>query len=192
MFESWPEAVELGRFERAALLTPRPDRVQSNDREPSRDVDRLRRSKDTVPLFASAREACRKGVRDVMVPRHREEWETQAVEQLASVLELRTATAVSQIARDHEDLRSQLRYQPAQSRDSLRRLTASEVEIRDVKNPSGHQPVDDSEELETRSCAGSHPPEASSPASDSRRARRRRRTEWSVWHTAIVWREPWA
>ena len=28
------EAVELGRVERAALLTPRPDRVQSNDREP--------------------------------------------------------------------------------------------------------------------------------------------------------------
>jgi len=28
------EAVELGRVERAALLTPRPDRVESNDREP--------------------------------------------------------------------------------------------------------------------------------------------------------------
>jgi hypothetical protein len=83
-----------------------------------------------------------------MVPRHREEWEAQAIEQLASVLELRTATAVRQIASNHEDLRSQLRYQLAQSRDWLGRRTASEMEIRAVENPTGHQPVDDSEELD--------------------------------------------
>jgi hypothetical protein len=73
-FQLGYEALELGRFESAALLTPRPDRVQPNDSEPTRDVDRLRRSEDTIPLIAGPGEARREDVRNIMVPRNGEEW----------------------------------------------------------------------------------------------------------------------
>ena len=73
-----------------------------------------------------------------MVSRNREKSETKALEQLASPLELGAATAMCEVARDHEDLGSQLRYLLAQGHEWLGRRTASEMEIRDVENPSGH------------------------------------------------------
>ena len=88
-FQLGYESLELGRLESAALLTPRPDRGQSNDSEPTGDVDRLRGSEDTIPLFAGPREAGREDVRNVMVPRNGEEWQADALEQLARPLELR-------------------------------------------------------------------------------------------------------
>ena len=137
-FQLGYEALELGRFESAALLTPRPDRVQPNDSEPTRDVDRLRRSEDTIPLFAGPGEARREDVRNIMVPRNGEEWQTEAFEQLADPFELRPATAVREVARDDEDLGIQPGKQRTQGREWLRLRATPEVEIRDVKNPSGH------------------------------------------------------
>ena len=74
-----------------------------------------------------------------MVSRNREERETDALEQLAGPLELRPATAVREVARDDEDLGIQPGNQLAQGREWLGRRTASEMEIRDVENPSGHR-----------------------------------------------------
>ena len=89
IFQLGYEAVELGRFERAALLTPRPNRVQSDDREPIGYVDGFRRSEDTFPLLSRPREARREDIRNVMVPRNGEEGEPEALEQLTGPLELR-------------------------------------------------------------------------------------------------------
>jgi len=119
-------------------MAPWSDRVQSNDRQLTGDVDGLRGSEDTIPLFAGPREARRENVRNVMVPWNCEEGETDALEQLASALEFWPAAAVREVAGDYEDLGSQLRYQLAQSCDWFGRRTVSKMEIRDVENPSVH------------------------------------------------------
>ena len=119
-------------------MAPWPDRVQSNDGQLTGDVDGLRRFEDTIPLFTRPREARRENVRNIVVPWNREEGETDALEQFASALELWPAAAVREVACDYEDLRRQLRYQFAQSGDWFGRGTVSEMEIRDVENPSVH------------------------------------------------------
>jgi hypothetical protein len=42
-----------------------------------------------------------------MVPRNREKWETEALEELTGPLELGAPTAMCEVARDYEDLRSE-------------------------------------------------------------------------------------
>ena len=98
------EAVELGPIDCASLLTPRANRVHSDDREPIGRVDGLCRSEDTFPRLASPREACREDIRNVVVSRNREQRETEAFEQLTRPLELGRATAMCEVTRDHEDL----------------------------------------------------------------------------------------
>ena len=73
-----------------------------------------------------------------MVARHREEREVEALEELSGQLELRSATAVGEVARHHEDFGSKPRNQPAQGRERLGGCTAPEMEIRDMEDPSGH------------------------------------------------------
>jgi hypothetical protein len=73
-----------------------------------------------------------------MVPRNGEEWQTDALEQLASPLELRPATAVREVARDDEYLGIQSGNQLAQGHEWLGLRAAPEMEIRNVQNLSGH------------------------------------------------------
>ena len=96
-----------------------------------------------------------------MVPRNREKWETEALEELTGPLELGAPTAMCEVASDYEDLRSEPWNQFAQSREWLGRRTASEMKIRDVENPSGHGPGTIAR-TSTRSRSGSQAAETSS------------------------------
>ena len=132
------ETLELRRLERAALLTPRPHRVQADDRQALRRVDGLGRPEDTFPLHTRLREACRERVRNVVVSRDREEGEPEAPEQLVRALELGPTAAVSEVAGDDEDLGLEPGNQLAEGREGLGLLAPAEMQIGDVEDPSCH------------------------------------------------------
>jgi hypothetical protein len=122
----------------AALLAPGSDRCQADDDDLVRGVHGLGRSEDLVPRRIRARETRRYRVRDVVVPGDGEHRCAERAEDHRSLLELPPSAAVSEIAGRHDELRSQRAGQGAERRDGLGRLSAPDVQVGNVENPSGH------------------------------------------------------
>jgi hypothetical protein len=73
-----------------------------------------------------------------VVPGDREHPGAERAEQLRGVLELALAAAVSEIAGRNDELRGQRACEGAERRDRLGRLSAPDVQVGNVENPSGH------------------------------------------------------
>jgi hypothetical protein len=125
--------------DRTALLAPRPDRVEPDDDDVIRDVERFGRAEDALPLVECARESCREGVRNVMVPGHDEEGQLERAQELGRGLELGAPPAVRHVPRGHEELGLEIGDESAQRLEGLPRLRMAHVQVREVEKASGHR-----------------------------------------------------
>src|SRR5688572_1091121 len=124
--------------DRTSLLTPGPNRVEPDDDDVIRDVERFGRSEDALPLVECARESCREGVRDVMVAGHDEEGQLERTQELRGRLELRAPPAVRHIPRGHEQLGLEIGDERSQRLERLPRLRMAHVQVGEVEKASGH------------------------------------------------------
>ena len=89
--------------QRAALLSPWPHGVETDDEEIGVGELRLGRSDDALPVSEGRREACRDRVREVVITRDGEKRQIEGLETLGRSLELGSPSAVREIAgRDDE------------------------------------------------------------------------------------------
>ena len=84
-------------------------------------------------------EARGKGVRDVVVSRHDEQWTVEAAQELGGALELATATALREITARDDELRLDLLRQLPQRLVQRGRLRPTEVKVGDVENAGRHR-----------------------------------------------------
>lgn len=124
--------------QRAALLAPRTHGAEPDADDPLRPVDRLGRREDVVPGRVGAREPSRNRERDVVVSRHGEDRRAERAEELGCALELVGSPAVGEIAGRDDQLGCQLTGEIPQRRDWFGRLSAPDVQVRDVENPCCH------------------------------------------------------
>ena len=133
-------ALELRVADAARLVAPRPDRVEADDVRPRRRVDGLGRLPLPLELAPGAREARREGVRDVVVPGHREHGGAEA--RGGSRRRARAGRA----GRGASGRRSRSRA-PASTRSTRRAerplqdrvVPGAEMEVGDVEDASNHR-----------------------------------------------------
>ena len=125
--------------DRTSLLAPRPDRVEPDDDDVIRDVERFRRAEDALPLVEGARESRREGVRNVMVPGHDEEGQLERAQELRGDLELGAPPAVRHVPRGHEELGLEIGDESAQRLERLPCLRMAHVQVGEVEKASGHR-----------------------------------------------------
>ena len=73
-----------------------------------------------------------------MISRNRHERKTERLKKFPRALQFSRATAVREVAGDHHDLGVKPRDQLAKRLERHGRCGVTQMEIRDVKNPSGH------------------------------------------------------
>ena len=129
---------ETGRVEPAALVAPRPRRVEPADDGIRGAENRVGRAEDLDEPIPRPCDAGGQRVGDVVVARDGERRRRQAVEERLRLLELRDATAVREIAaRDHE-LRGKLVTERHERIVERRRLAGAAVQVGDVDRARGH------------------------------------------------------
>ncbi len=126
--------------DRTSLLAPRANRVEPDDDDVIRDVERLGRAEDTLPLVERARESCREGVRNVVVAGYDEEGQVQRAQELRSDLELDSSASVREVTRGHEQLGLEVLDERTQRVEWLPcfRVTAH-VQVGEVEESGGHR-----------------------------------------------------
>jgi hypothetical protein len=132
-------AVELVLAQPARLVTPRADGVEADDQQPFRAVDRLGRLPEPLELRERPREPGGEGVRDVVVPRDREQGQAEAAEEARRPLVLVAAPAVGQVAARHDQLGARPLDQARERALDLRILACAGVQVGQVEDPRRHR-----------------------------------------------------
>jgi hypothetical protein len=130
-------ALELLGVESASLLAPGLDGDEPDDDELVRPVYGLDLTEDASPLVPRPGDATRNRVRDVVITRHREQWATQPAQEGGCPFELRSTTAMSEIAGHDDELGIELFGQLSQPNDRLWRLPSPQVKVGDMDNARG-------------------------------------------------------
>ena len=113
----------------ARLVPPRAHRVQADDEQLLRAVDRLGRLPLALELAERSSKTGREGVGDVVVPWDHEQWWAEAAEEGGGAFVLPTSAAVGEVARDGDQLGRNPLDQRFQAALDLRFLDASRVQI---------------------------------------------------------------
>ena len=124
-------------LESAALLAPATNGVQADDDDTVSCVGRLRLSEDMLPIGECPGEPCGNGVRDVMVPRNRQEWQPDPPEELRSRFQLLSPATVRQVARDDEQGWLHVGDQLAERSERLPGFAVAHVQIGEVEDARG-------------------------------------------------------
>ena len=121
-----------------ALLAPGSNRVEAYNDDSVAGVLGLGGAEDAFPLRKRARETCRNRVRDVVIPRYRQERQPEPLQELRCCLELRATTAVGQVACCDEQLGPQVSDQLTERAQRLPCLPVTHVQVGEVENARGH------------------------------------------------------
>lgn len=74
-----------------------------------------------------------------MVPRHREQRKIEAPEKLRGLFELGSAATMREIARREKKIGLELRREPVERHERLRRFSAADVQVGNVEDARGHR-----------------------------------------------------
>ncbi len=95
--------VELCVADPSGLVPPRPNRVQPDDVQRVRGVDRLRRLPEALEVVPRRREPTRRKERNVVVSRYDEHGRAEPAEELRDRVVLRREAAVGEVAARHDE-----------------------------------------------------------------------------------------
>ena len=129
---------ELSGPDAPGLVAPRPHRVQPDDVECRRGVQRLGRLPLLLELAKGVGEAGREGVRDVVVARDSQDRRSERAQEARRAGELSLAATVAEIAARHDQLRPKALDQNRCATLDRVVVTCPEMQVGQVENACKH------------------------------------------------------
>jgi hypothetical protein len=131
--------IELALAQPARLVAPGAHRVEADDQEALGPVDGLGRVPEPLELVERAREARREAIRDVVVPRDREQRNLERAQESRCSLVFLAPSAVREVAARDDELGMRAIDQGRQRALDFRVLASSRVQIGEVEDARGHR-----------------------------------------------------
>ena len=129
---------DLRGLESTPLVEPRSDGVEADHREFVGGVLGLCWPDDVLPFGESRPEAGRERIRDVVIPRNREHWHLETLQERPSLLELASPASMREITGYDEKLRVETLTQVVQCRVCLGHFVTTDMEIGYMNDPADH------------------------------------------------------